>query len=91
MLAQAIELEKELASELDDSGGITAADSARDGAEGLGVECIDDGVGVCVVVLEEVEEVEAELKVLRFRELEGFDCREIVVDQARHTEGAGAR
>ena len=72
-LVRATELEEELASELDDSGGISAADSARDGAEGLGVESIDDGVGVCVVVLEEVEEVEAKLEALRLSELETFN------------------
>jgi hypothetical protein len=57
-----VRLEVEFGAELDDPGGISASDSACDCAEGLGVERIDDGVGVGVEVFEEIEEVDAELE-----------------------------
>src|SRR5207237_266434 len=84
-------LEVEFGSELDDAGGISAADSARNCTERLGVESIHDRVGVGVVVLEEVEEIKTQLKIGRLLELESFDRREVVIDQARHTKCAGAR
>ena len=84
-------LEVEFGTELDDSGGISAADSTRNCAEGLGVEGIDDGVGVGVEVLEEIEEVDAELEVGGLGELDAFGSGEVVIDEAGHTEGVGAR
>jgi hypothetical protein len=39
---------------LDDAGGVASADAASDDAEDLGVELIEDSVGVGVAVLDEI-------------------------------------
>jgi hypothetical protein len=75
---------------LDDAGGVASADAASDDAKNLGVELIQDGVGVGVAVLKRFEEIGAEPEVSRLGELEAFGGGEVVVEEAGKTEGVGA-